>query len=670
MTATAEEPVLRYVEGYGLRPHATGLDVVGGKRTARLKVRDPEKQALTLRIIELLRTGHSPEEAAERLRIPTETVRARLAPLFRLNVLTYAEAPTGPPQMARFLERSFGTETATDALRRLAAATVHLDGDAEACRFMADLLRRSGVGTALVGAPIDGDAPALVIRCLLSSGSSPCGEDAADLPTLYVSLAEDRALIGPLCDVRGGQCRHCVKVPEPSAPTGEADRTSVQVGLAIAVGEAVRMLSGTGYCRTTGGVLRVSGRGKEQSFETLSRDPRCVRCGLPGIADDSIPAYRSFQAADVPLKANWSYPLTPLEPSLHTDSTIKLVPWPEQETLAPDGPGLAGALKLIGEVFAAAHGRPRNRVPSVGGTGLLNVFVCGMSGDNAFVYYLDRRHGSIRALPPDGLVRHSLASGDRLTVIVAATLSRAESVFGPKANLTIYQDTGYATSVLQTALTEAGYSPIRRSASGELPDEVMRTLSLDPGRDVVTAVIDVAAEPNPRTGPPGRRRRARTSVRRADLDMVLAAVTCEDVDAFVRCHRVEDLEPGLYQVIRRSEGTDMRRAAGPCCAIDAALDERGTAPAALIMFTTDIGRALTRQGSTGIRTCVIDQTQSAQQVQHAARRSGLEATLFSDLPSTALAPDGRAWRTGHRSFAAVALAPRNAVTDDGQAVRW
>jgi len=679
MTVTGEERVLRYVEGYGLRPHADGLDVVGGRRTARLKVKDPRKQALTLRLVELLRSGHSLEEAAARLQVPIETARARTAPLIRLKVLTYAEPPAAsPPQMARFLERTLGIEAAAAALDRLAASTVLLDGDDHTCELMAGQLRHCGVGTVAnpaAGMPVadDAGAPVLWIRC----GPSPSRAEEAesDRPMLFVTLGPDAALVGPLCDVPGGLCRHCVDLPEVGPATGAADVVSAQAGAAIAVGEAVRLLSGTGYCRTSGGVLRVRNRGREQSFERLVRDAGCPRCGLPGVTDGaSIQAYRTFQAADVPLKQNWSRPLGPLEPLRTVDSTIKMVPWPDDETRALDGPGLDDALTLIAKVFAPAPVDRRKPIPSVGGTGVLNVFVCGTSGDRVLLNYLDRRHGVVRALPGDELAGHGLALAGQLTVVVAATLSRAETVFGSKSNLTIHQDTGYALGVLGTALAESGFDLVRRPGPTDLPEEVMRALSLSPGRDAITTILDVPAGPRPGGGrSPIRTRRPRpvTDVRREHLETVLAAAAHDDVGAFVRCVQVEGVDDGLYEVARRPAGAELRRVSADPGALDAALADRGIVPAALILFGSDIGPALTENGGAGIGTRVIDQARSAQLVRDAADRLGLDAVHLSDLPSTALAPDGRGRPTRHRSFAAVAIGPCDSLAGaDQQAVRW
>ena len=49
---------------------------------------------------------------------------------------------------------------------------------------------------------------------------------------------------------------------------------------------------------------------------------------------------------------------------------------------------------------------------------------------------------------------------------------------------------------------------------------------------------------------------------------------------------------------------------------------------------------------------------------------GFDAVPLTDLPSTALAPDGRGWRTAYRSFAAVAVTHGAPGGADDPAVRW
>jgi hypothetical protein len=468
-------------------------------------------------------------------------------------------------------------------------------------------------------------------------------------------------------------------MPGSASPDGAADPTSARVGIANAVSEAVRYLSRTGHCRTSGGVVRIGDRGKDLSYEPVARDVSCTRCGLSGatLLDGSVRAYRSFQAADVPIKANWSRPINPLDvPGI--DSTIKVLPIPGRKAGFQDRPDADRALGIVASVLAIGSGTRRDRVPSVGGANLLNVFVCGADDTGARLHSLDRRRGSFRPVPANGLDRTDLISADHLTIVVSATLSRAGNLFGGAANITIYQDTGFTLGELQAALAHYGLCSVRRPTPAGLPEDVMHVLGLDSARDVVTAVVDVALEPNPpRARPPARRRTAkrpsvsRTAVDRRDLDAVLAAVSLDDVEAFVRCRHVDGMECGLYRLTPRFPEAGLRPVSVLFDDLDTALDDRGLDPAAVVLFTTDVGRALSAYGATGVATCAIDHAQSAQHVRRAARERGLDALLLVDLPSTALAPDGRGWRTACRSFAAVALAARGVLDgSDDPAVRW
>jgi hypothetical protein len=670
MTAAGQDRALRYVEGFGLRPRAAGLDVVGGKRTVRLKGADVS--AATLRVVDLLRAGHPLDSVAERLDLPVDAVRARIAPLVCLGVLTYATEPhvNAPAQMVRFFERTIGVDAAAIALDRLARATVQIDADEQVRRMMGERLRACGVGT-LAGTA---DLPWLVICCDPVPPSVLCAASAGDVPTLYVALGPNQARVGPLCDVPGGRCRRCLDMPGQPSPEGVADPVSVRLGVALAVSETVLFLSGTGYCRTSGGAVWISEHGRQQGFQPLVRDPGCAWCGLPGVslADTSIHGYRSLQAADVPLKPNWSRPIQPVEVP-DADSTIRVLAMPAGQPATRNRLEHGGALDVVCAVFAP---RSRHRLPSVGGARLLNVFVCGATEDTSVACYLDRRSGSIRPFPAHGLARGNLVSADHLSVVVSATLSRAENLFGARANLTIYQDTGFALSVLETALADNGFASLRRRALAGQADEFVRVLGLQPGRDIVTAVVDVqparhAGGAHPRRCAARRSPVAYPSLRREDLDVVLGSVTGDDVEALVRCYRVDGMPDGLFRVTRESVGVGLDRASETSVDVDAALDERGMDLAALVVFTTDIGHALGSRDALGIDAYVIDQACSAARVHHAARDRGLDAVLFADLPSTAVAPDARGWRSAYRSFAAVGLAARGTVDGaGGSAVRW
>src|ERR1044072_4582401 len=118
----------RFGDGFGFRPHADGLDVLGGRRTARLK--GAQRGDLTLRVAGLIRSGRAVAEIAELLQVSTADVQARVAALGRVGAVTDLDLPPGPAQMVRFYERTLGVDAAAAAVRRLAVATVRLVGDA------------------------------------------------------------------------------------------------------------------------------------------------------------------------------------------------------------------------------------------------------------------------------------------------------------------------------------------------------------------------------------------------------------------------------------------------------------------------------------------------------------------------------------------------------------
>jgi hypothetical protein len=636
---------LRYVEGIGLRPHGGGLDVVGGGRTARLKG-SPRRTATTLRIVELIRAGAAPPEIAERLGEPVEAVRARVASLGRVGALTEVPAPPpdAPPQLARFLERTLGPEHAAVALDRLARATVHVAGDGELAGAVAELLHGCGVRT-VDAATAGAQPPALVVAC-----GPPVPRTS---PTLLLSATADAVVVGPLCQVPGGRCAACL----PGWAAGRADPVARRVGAAYAVAEAVRYLARTGYCRTAGGVTRVGAGGRDMGYEPVARDPACPYCGLSGAALPGVAAaaYRSLQSVDVPLRPNWEYPLAPLDSS-DADSTIKVLPVPGGRADFRDRPDADRAIGIVTRVLATGPRAASGRVPSVGGANLLNVFLCGATGAGLRLYSLDRRRGTLRPVPVAGPQLRPLAPAGPLTVVVAATLSRAENLFGSRAGLTIHQDTGFAMAALGRAVAAGGLRAVPRRAPGGLPDRLVHALGLDPARDAVTAILEVV--PDPRAG------RTTRSAGQSDRDAVAAAVAAGRADGTAVYVRDRD---GLFEVT--PDG--WRAAPTPYHELDTALADRGLDPAVLVVFAGDLRQALAAYGADAAGTLANEHAQAAQRVSAVARRRGLDALILADLPSTALAPDGRGWRTGYRSFAAVALGAAGTLPGaDDPAVRW
>jgi hypothetical protein len=577
---------LRVVEGFGLRPRAGRLDVLGGRRTARLSA-PAASAATTLRLLDLLRAGHSTTAAAAHLGVPVAAVDAQVVPLLRIGVLTEADRPTGAPEpMVRYLERTLGCGPAAAALDRLATAVVRIDGDPAAAAVVEELLAASGTGSTSDG-PLS-----LVIRCN--------SREPSDLPTLYVQVTEKEAIVGPLCNVPGGRCGHC-SVPG-DVPAGLAVDG---VGLAVAAGEAVRFLSGTGYCRTTTGVLRIGDRGRVHSFEPVTREPDCPVCGVPG-ADAE--AYRSLQLADVPLLADlhWST----------VDDSIAYLATPGNETSKAEEP----TLRAVAAVFGALPAARRSRIPAVGGAILLNAYAVGSGEDGTFCRHLDPRLRRTTPLPVAAAAAGPLTRPGRLTVVVVARRSRAEALFGPRAAIVLRQNTGFLLGALDAL------EPTPRDGT-EVPDAFARAIGLDRDRDVVTVIVDL---PLRTAALPRRRPTPATSVRGADLSAIAAVVKDSDVEMSV---------------------------AGP-----EILGERDIRASAVLLVHSDVRTS----------DIVAAQCRAAERIRRAARARGLDAILLADLPSTAAAPDGRGWRTTHRSFAAVALAPSGALPDidDGTVGHW
>jgi hypothetical protein len=404
---------------------------------------------------------------------------------------------------------------------------------------------------------------------------------------------------------------------------------------------------------------------------------------LSGVtAAQAVDAYRALQTTDVPLKTAWSRPVGPVEVP-RTDCTINFRLPPEHEPGGPGRSGWANALQVVADVFAPRSRSRRPRVPSLGGTRLLNVFVGGAPDGEPVLHYVDGLRRSIRPLPARRLADSGVLSAERMTVIVTAVLSAAESLFGGKGRLVVHQDTGFALGVLRTALARHGFGSTWRPAAAGLTEEISPVLGIDARRDIVTAVVDVVVEWAPEADrPPARgpvRRRARGTVDPADLAAVLAAVSPDGrppasdsaVETFVRCYRTCGIDSGLYRLTERPEEPELSRVQTTVAGLDAELSDRRLEPAALILFTTDLGRVLTRPDPSGITEHVVAHGEAAQQLEAGARARGLDALLLTDLRSTALAPDGRDWRTAYRSFAAVALDGRGRLDGAGDpVVRW
>ncbi|TDP92906.1 hypothetical protein [Labedaea rhizosphaerae] len=642
----------RFVEGFGFLPHADGLDVLGGRRTARLK--GVQRGELTLRVAGLIRSGHAVAEIATVLGVSTEDVEARVAALRRVGAVTDLDVPPGPAQMVRFFERTLGVDAAASAVLRLAQATVRLVGEVGLCAALADQFARAGVQ--VVTDDAGPEPPTLVISCGRSRPET-------DRPTLLLDRDGAEFVVGPLCNVPGGRCTHCA--PVSSGPAGDEPLLE-RFAVAQTVAEAVRFLARTGHCRTSTGALRIGERGRAMRFEPVVRDATCSHCGLgaglgtglgTGLTSEQARAYEAFQGADLPLKGNWSYPITPIHLP-RADSTVKVVPMPLDDAILRDRPDLQQLLATVTKALAAKSGRAA--VPSIGGCRLLTVFVGGITEHGPFLHLIDRRNGVPRPLPTTGLTEGSVLSADRLTVIVSATLSRAENLFGAKAKLAIYQDTGFLTGTLRAALAATGVRAERRPTPVAPPGDLRGLLGLDPTRDVLTAVLDVHG--TPAAAAPVRRRQA-AQVHRDDLAAVVAG--CSEV--FVRSYRVAGLDAGLYSV----RDNELRPIPAPAAELDVALADRGLAPAALVVTSTDLGDALVTHGRSGIATTIVEHAETAVRIRRAAADRGLDALLCADLPTTAVAPDDRGWRTAHRTFAAVAIAAAGGLDGARQPeVRW
>jgi hypothetical protein len=231
-------------------------------------------------------------------------------------------------------------------------------------------------------------------------------------------------------------------------------------------------------------------------------------------------------------------------------------------------------------------------------------------------------------------------------VIVAASVGRAEKHFGRKAELTVHQDTGFAVAELRRSLARKGFGIVTRDG---VPAELLTGLGLYPERDVVTAVLEIVEDAPVRRGAP----RQTTGV-----DMLTDLLAEAGVPGYVRCRGVDGIADGLHRI-----GARFTPVTADLDRLDTALRLRGMTPDALAVFGMD----LARWQPIGLAVCA--QAEAAYRVHRAARERGQPSVLLTDLPSTALDPDGRGWRTTWRSFAAVALGGE-LPSPDTEAVTW
>ncbi|MFC4531077.1 hypothetical protein [Sphaerisporangium dianthi] len=450
----------RIREGLAFVPVAGGYVVEGGPRREHLTGRFA-REALAF-LLPLLDGTRTVEQIGDVLGVP---VHRAVDVLARQNLVTFHADP-GPHPMRVFIGRSLPAPLADGVWRRLRAARVVVTGGHPTADLLAGLLREAGVGTVgRAGGPAD-----LTVAVLDGPGTPPAPETGAYLPLpaqgpplpAGMSLPFPAGMPPPFPD--GG-------VASAGITVGDAASAGITAG--IAAGVAVRYLGGH----------RPDGR-------------RIVLdLGMTG-------AFPSAVTAPAPAKSHLTERRLPMRASPHplVRTMSRILRGLRSEPLA--GPGGAVRAYLLGDLTGGGH-----RAYAVDPAARALVELPGTpkpDGDHVTLVLT----GDL-AWPPDATsgTRERLLHGDTWLRerLLHGDLGLRERLLHGDLGLRerlVHGDTGLLIARIAADARPAGW----RARTGDMDDHA-EVLELDPRRERVTAVVELApARPSRRRRPPAGRR--------------------------------------------------------------------------------------------------------------------------------------------------------------------
>ena len=711
----------RIVPGVLLAPAEGGYVVEGGPRRDRFAGHLVTE--LFPRLLPLLDGTRPDEGLAAALGQPGGQINRILNALAASGAVEFRDEPPGAgddpePAMRVFLRRSIPHSRGDIIWRRLGAATALVTGNGQVPDLIAALLHSSGVGSVhrrpgLPGSPCE-PRYALTIDVTSGNRDGPAagGRLGARLP---VQVGRAEILVGPLLDMPGGRCGACCAGPGPARGGSPLDGGAAGVAAGVAAGAAVRYLGGYGTSWAWQGAIRI-GAELSPSPVPRPRQPGCPSCGRPGIrlSEREAAEHDRDQAAETPPRGGDCAPTPtghgPAAPSRRHLTGQHLDPGnPDRELVAGLAPG-RGAWLTLSWILERAVGTYRGGSgpgdtavrlwsPSAGGVGPLHAYlVHELPGGPATVWYFDRTARDFVALPPATgacLGAPARAASPACALVLVGDVGSCRARVGPVAWRAVHQDAGAAVAQLYRCGQAVGWQVAVRP--GDRQDAIAAALDLDPGRELIAAVIDLTPPGTARPGSaashrissilrrsvmtyrfspePLRVRGPERLLRRALALTASAWPAPPGVSRRVGCalyvRRVTGMHPGLYDLAaERPPG--VARVAGSSPVLEEYLGDRCLDPPVLALFHA--GRALTpADGAAGpgdgaaglVSACAT----AASFARLSATAAGLRSGLFACLPPALLDAVAGSLRTGPRVYAGLAIG-HAAVAGRGTEVIW
>ena len=321
--------------------------------------------------------------------------------------------------------------------------------------------------------------------------------------------------------------------------------------------------------------------------------------------------------------------------------------------------------------------------PSVGNLGPLQAYVVHLPGAAAQAWYYDAAaHDFVAAGQSAWPGIPGLAGTSAFSMVLVGDVTYCTSRLGLPGRRVVHQDVGAAVAHLYWCCRAAGWSAVARADEGR--DKIMAALDLDPGREAIAAVIDVAVPAGPRPGvaqSPRRAMRQASSILRqssmtydfgsAPLSATLVeeavrrslALTAQvwphagpQVGCVLYARRVAGLLPGYHDLVTGQALT------GPepgeiCPVLEAYLGDRRLDPPVLALFCGDRETTLSDFGADGHATLIAKSAAAASFTRLLSTADGLSSGIFARLPSALLDAAAGRVRVGPQVYCGLAIGP-------------
>jgi len=723
----------RMVPGIVLVSSQDGYVVEGGPR------RDLLTGRLVLDIVPallpLLDGARALDDIAAVLGRPADEIARIVRALAESGVVEILDAPPsaggGPPSALRtYLQRSSPVGRGEIIYRRLRAASALVTGEGQIPDLIAALLTRSGVGAVARlparaggsgGAP-DRAVPDLTIEVAAAdAGDGQVTAGAAASPLLPVRLGSAEVTVGPLLDVPGGRCRVCCTAAgSPDTQIAACpDGAAAGVAAGVAAGAALRYLGSYETTWVWNGTIGVRTDNGQQQQQPVPRRPGCSACGRPGLrlSGSALAEFDRDQAAGLAPRGGDIEPLSEgtrpaIGPSRRHLTGRRLNPRdPHCDLIAGGEPGRR-AWRTLSWVLERGVGAPRRATsaaaqsvrrwaPSAGNLGPLQAYlVRSLPGEAAQAWYYDpAAHDfvTVHQSPWPGLSGPGPARKPALSLVLVGDVAYCTGRLGRSGWRVVHQDAGAAVAQLYWCCRAAGWRAAVRAEEGR--DKIMAALDLDPCREAIAAVIDVAVSAEPpfasAKSPRSAMQRASSILRQSPMTysfdstplsaaLVAGAVRrslsltrevwppADDggpqVGGVLYARHVEELQPGCYDAVTRQALTGSEPGV-PVAVLEDYLGDRCLDPPALVLFHGDREAVLASGGAEGHTTLMTKSAAAANFTRLLSTADGLSSGLLARLPSALLDAAAGRLRAGPQVYCGLAIG-HGRQASRGMEVMW